>query len=96
MLGSQCIKSWSKTQAVIAKSSAEGELYGIVRASREGLGLQPLGQDFGWELKVQLHMGGEAAAGIIERQGVSKVRQLDTDGLWIQEIQAKRIFLFGK
>ena len=28
--GDHCIKTWSKTQAVIAKSSAECELYGVV------------------------------------------------------------------
>ena len=35
MLGSHCLKAWSKTQAVIARSSAESELYGLVRASCE-------------------------------------------------------------
>ena len=29
-IGEHCIKTWSKTQAVIAKSSAESELYGVV------------------------------------------------------------------
>ena len=29
LLGGHCIKTWSKTQAVIAKSSAESELYGV-------------------------------------------------------------------
>ena len=33
---SHCIKTWSKTQAVIAKSSAESELYGAVRGACEG------------------------------------------------------------
>ena len=39
MVGKHCIKTWSKTQAVIAKSSAEAELYGVVRAATEALGV---------------------------------------------------------
>ena len=39
MLGSHCLKTWSKTQATIAKSLAESELFGVVRASCEWLGL---------------------------------------------------------
>ena len=38
MLGQQCISTLSKTQSLIAKSSAESELYGIVKASCEALG----------------------------------------------------------
>lgn len=36
--GCHLIKSWSKTQAVLAKSSAESELYGVVKCACEGLG----------------------------------------------------------
>ena len=38
MVGYHCIKTWSKTQAVVANSSAESELYGIVKALCEALG----------------------------------------------------------
>ena len=46
-IGSHYIKTWAKTQATIAKSSAESELYGVVRASIEGLGMSALLMDFG-------------------------------------------------
>ena len=39
MIGSHCIKSWSKTQAVIATSSAEAELYAVVLGGTDGLGM---------------------------------------------------------
>ena len=32
-IGEHCIKTWSKTQEVIAKSSAESECYGVVRGA---------------------------------------------------------------
>ena len=34
--GMHCLRTWSKTQALVAKSSAESELYALVRASCEG------------------------------------------------------------
>ena len=47
MLGYHCIKAWSKTQALIAKSSAESELYGIAKASTEALGMLRLVEELG-------------------------------------------------
>ena len=47
MIGTHCIKAWAKTQAVIAKSSAESELYAVVRGAREGLGLKTFIKDLG-------------------------------------------------
>ena len=40
MHGAHCIRHWSKTQSCIALSSAEADLYAIVKASTEGLGLE--------------------------------------------------------
>ena len=44
-IGTHCIKVWSKTQAVVAKSSAESELYGVVKGVCEALGVRALCQD---------------------------------------------------
>ena len=46
MIGSHLIRTYSKTQSVIAKSSGESELYAVVRASTEGLGILTLLKDF--------------------------------------------------
>ena len=89
MVGSHPIKSYSKTQAVIAKSSAESELYGIVRATCEALGCLTLIEDFGEKMTSRLHMDANAARGIIERQGLSKVRHIDVNLLWLQEQEAR-------
>ena len=85
MVGSHLIKTWSKTQATIAKSSAESELYGIVRATCETLGLITLMEDLGGTASARLHMDATAASGIVDREGVSKVRHLDVNILWLQE-----------
>jgi hypothetical protein len=89
MVGSHLIKTWSKTQATIAKSSAESELYGIVRATCETLGLITLIEDLGGTASARLHMDATAARGIVDREGVSKVRHLDVNILWLQEQLAR-------
>ena len=77
MIGSHLIKTWSKTQATVAKSSAESELYGIVRATCETLGLITLIEDLGGTASARLHMDATAVRGIVDREGVFKVRHLD-------------------
>ena len=85
MIGLHCIKAWSKTQSVVAKSSAESELYGVVRGACEGLGLKTLLQDMGGSSEIRLHLDATAAQGILERSGISKVRHVYVDVLWLQE-----------
>ena len=58
MIGQHCLKTWSQTQAIIAKSSAEAELYGVVRGATESLGMNTLIKDLGGsQLQIQLHLG---------------------------------------
>ena len=76
MYGRCCIKTWSKTQATIAQSSAESELLATVRGAAEGIGLISLGRDLGIEYLIRLHIDASAALGIIERRGVGRVRHL--------------------
>ena len=77
------IKAWSKTQAIIAKSSAESELYALVKGACESLGTCTLLRDFGEaNPRVRLHIDASAAKGIVERKGLSKVRHIDVDVLW--------------
>ena len=91
MYGRCCIKTWSKTQATIAQSSAESELPATVRGAAEGIGLISLGRDLGIEHLVHLHIDASAALGIIERRGVGRVRHLEVGSLCIQWQQLKRI-----
>ena len=42
VIGPHLIRTYSKTQSTIAKSSDESELYAVVRASAEGLGMATL------------------------------------------------------
>ena len=91
MLGGHCIKSWAKTQSVIAKSSAESELYSVVKGATEGLGLITLCSDLGSNMEARLNLDATAAKGILERQGISKVRHIDVNVLWMQQQMAKKL-----
>ena len=87
--GSHCTKAWSKTQSVVAKSSDESELYGIVRASCEALGSQTLMSDLGRIYTTKIHVDACAAKSICERVGLDHIRHIDVNVLWVQEQQAR-------
>ena len=82
-LGKHTLKTWSKTQAIIAKSSGESELFAIVKASIEALGLITLFEDLKITMMARIHVD------ILERQGVGAVRHLEIDTLWLQEQRAR-------
>lgn len=89
MAGGHCIKAWSKTQSVVAKSSAESELYSVVKGACEGLGLATLYKDLGSDKKLQLSLDAAAAKGILERQGIARIRHIDVNVLWLQQQAAR-------
>ena len=89
--GTACLKSYSKTQGTIAQSSAESELIAVVKAACEAIGSVSLADDLGLSLRVRLHIDAQAALGILERQGVGRVRHLDIGVLWLQEQQVRRV-----
>ena len=96
ILGRHCPKAWSKTQSIIAKSSGESELYGVIKGSAEGLGLITLAKDFGVEIATRVHVDATAAKNMVERRGISRIRHIEVDHLWIQEMEARRMLPIGK
>jgi hypothetical protein len=85
MLGGHLLKAWSSTQPSISLSSAEAEFYGLVKAAGMGLGYRALLRDLGYELPVVVFTDSSAAMGICNRQGLGKLRHLDTHSLWVQQ-----------
>ena len=55
MVGARCLKTYSKTQSVVAGSSGESELYGIVKGTCEGLSILTLLADFGCVMQARVH-----------------------------------------
>ena len=64
---------------MIAKSSAESELYGVVRGACEGLGTRTLCGDLGESVGIVLELDAMAAKGILDRTGLVKVRHIDVN-----------------
>ena len=94
MLGKHVLKHWSSTQASVTLSSGEAEFYGVVRGSGQGLGFQALMKDLGMDLPLRLWTDSSAAIGICSRQGLGKLRHLDTHTLWVQQaVRTRRIEL---
>ena len=85
MLGRHLLKSWSSTQASVSLSSGEAEFYGVVKAAGITLGFQALLRDVGHTLPVRVWTDSSATLGICGRQGLGKLRHLDTHYLWVQQ-----------
>ena len=83
--GWHTVKSWSTTQATVALSSAEAELYSLTKGAAQALGLMAMARDLGQELQAMLHCDASAAIGIVSREGLGKLRHLDVQYLWIQD-----------
>ena len=84
------IKSWSKTQSLIALSSAESELYALVKCVSELLGIRSALKDWGSNVGGVVETDASAALGIIQRQGLGKVRHIDTASLYVQNLAAQK------
>jgi hypothetical protein len=96
MWGLNTLKTWSKTQSVIALSSGEAELGAIVKSSAEALGLKSLLADFGIWVTLAVKSDASAAIGMVKREGLGKVRHLAVADLWIQQRRAAGEILYEK
>ena len=79
------IKAWSKTIPTLALSSGESELAELSKGAAEVMGLQSIFEDFGMNVKLELHSDATAAIGIASRQGLGRIRHVAVADLWIQQ-----------
>ncbi len=94
LLGKHAVKHWSSTQTSVSLSSGEAEFAGVIRGAGQGLGYQALLRDVGVELPLRVWTDSSAAVGICSRQGLGKLRHLDTHTLWIQQaVRTQRVDL---
>jgi len=76
-LGSHTLKMWSSTQSVIALSSAEAELYAMVKGAAQTLGMMTMAVDFGLKLNGKVDSDASAAIAIVHRHGLGKLRHIN-------------------
>jgi len=83
--GSHVIKFWSSTQDIIALSSGEAEYYAMVKTGAQLLGMSAMFRDLGISLRLRIKTDANAAKGISMRQGLGKLRHIETNQLWLQD-----------
>ncbi len=94
LFGAHTIKHWSSTQTCVSLSSGEAEFNGVAKGAGMALGFQALLADLGVQAPVRVWTDSSAAIGICSRQGLGKLRHLDTHTLWIQQaVRTGRISL---
>ena len=79
------MKHSSTLQSTVSLSSGESEYYGIVKGSATGLSVQALAKDWDLELKLELKADSSAGLGAAQRQGLGRLRHVQTRYLWVQE-----------
>ena len=79
----------SKTQACVALSSGEAELYAINKGVAEGIGLRNLISELGRRCKVRLSTDSSAAKSFVARRGLGRMRHIEVRDLWLQQEVAK-------
>ena len=79
------MKHWLSTQSSVTLSSGEAEFHGLGKGAAVSLGQQALYQDLGLKLPIRLWTDTSAAIGITSRQGLGKLRHVDTKTLWVQQ-----------
>ena len=85
MIGQHLVKTWSSTQQSISLSSGEAEMVGATQAATAALGFRPLLADLGVNWSAKIWTDSMASIGMCSRQGLGKVRHLDTQVMWIQQ-----------
>ena len=90
MLGNHVVKTWSSTQNVYALSSGEAEYYAMVKCCSMAIGLRSMLRDLGINPQIHVNTDASAAIGIASRRGLGRIRHIDVDQLWVQDLVAKR------
>ena len=81
MHGAHLVKAYSRTQSNVELSSGEAEFYRLVSTASEALGLLAMTEDFGDKVESYLHADASAAIGVANREGLGRIRHLDTQSL---------------
>ena len=85
--GEHLIAHWSRTQQLVALSSAEAELNASIKAAQEALGLRQMAMEVGMWCTGMVEVKGDSSAndGILKRAGSGKIKHLTVRQLCLQE-----------
>ena len=92
LLGSHAPKAPTRKQKIIARSSAEAELYASALGATDSKGVASLFKDLGYEMKPVLALDAKATEHILHREGIGRLQHVDVAYLWMQdEVRSKRL-----
>ena len=77
-------------------SSPEVEFQVGVSTAAEMLYIQSLFSDMGYQLGLELNMDASSGMAIAMRQGVGRIRHLETKSLWVQQIVHRKVMKIRK
>ena len=90
--GNHTLKSDTRKQKTIARSSAEAELYAAALGASGSKGIVSLLKDLGHEIQPVLAIDAKATEHILHRQGIGREKHIDVAYLWIQdEVRSRRL-----
>eukprot|EP00969_Alexandrium_andersonii_P124630 5509025-Alexandrium_andersonii.AAC.1 len=78
--------SCSRTQKVLALSSAEAEYYGIVAAACESLQLQAIFASMIFPVSIVIYSDSSSGICILQRPGPGKIMHVDMAYLFVQQL----------
>jgi hypothetical protein len=78
---------YSRTQSVVALSSAESELIAMVSVVQELLFLRRMMEELGYTCSAKVYTDSQSALQIVYRRGVGRARHLQLRLLWLQQIK---------
>ena len=81
-----CLYAAVHGQTIHAQSSGEAEFYGGVSGISSALGAKHAMEFLGISTKIEVRLDSSSARGILNRQGVGKIRHLAVKALWCQDI----------
>jgi len=91
-VGGVAVKHWSRSQRTRALSVGEAEYAAMVSGAAEGLGLQTLMKELGWETEAVVKTDSSTAKAVASRRGLGKLRHVEVRMLWIQDaVKRERI-----
>ena len=95
-VGGCLLFSSSRTQKLVSLSSAEAEVYSCSSGASDAIMLSRLlAWMTGFKVTIHLHTDSSGARGILQRQGVGRVRHLSCRILWLQQLISDGVIRLG-
>lgn len=80
------VACWSRTQTVVALSTAEAELIALSTAAQEGLFLRHVLDELGVTAPLCLYTDSSAAQAVTLRRGCGRIKHLAVRQMWVQDL----------